>query len=54
MLYKAPSRPLRMEKYDLNDLSLAAFVRLSLPGEKFGWPDGGWLGVRCASEPERR
>lgn len=39
VVYKAQEPPLPNGKYDINDVSRGA-VRLSLPGENLGWPEG--------------
>ncbi|QNN25384.1 FAD-dependent oxidoreductase [Planctomycetales bacterium ZRK34] len=38
-VYKAQIPPLPNGKYDINDVS-RSIVRLSMPGENLGWPDG--------------
>ncbi|TWT47936.1 putative FAD-binding dehydrogenase [Rubripirellula amarantea] len=38
-LFKAQTPPLPNDKYDINDVSGGA-IRLSLPGQNLGWPEG--------------
>lgn len=38
-IFKAHNPPLPNAKYDINDVSTGA-IRLSLPGQNLGWPDG--------------